>query len=179
MILNFFRFELREQLRSPLLWLLAGLFALLAFAAASSDAVQIGGGAGNVHSNAPTVIAQMLGIFTLLGMLVTALFVSNALLRDFELGTAELIFASPVKRRDYLAGRIDRETALDQLQKYNLVARDRAAQRLSFIETYRSYVINYGLGRDMVQAWVERQGPDHWKTTERLLASQTLPVDLD
>jgi hypothetical protein len=59
-----------------------------------------------VHSNAPTVIAQMLGIFTLLGMLVTALFVSNALLRDFELGTAELIFASPVKRRDYLAGRI-------------------------------------------------------------------------
>ena len=66
MIFNFFRFELREQLRSPLLWLLAGLFALLAFAAASSDAVQIGGGAGNVHSNAPTVIAQMLGIFTLL-----------------------------------------------------------------------------------------------------------------
>ncbi|MNF02275.1 hypothetical protein D3C80_2014020 [compost metagenome] len=79
----------------------------------------------------------------------------------------------------YLAGRIDRETALDQLQKYNLVARDRAAQRLNFIETYRSYIINYGLGRDMVQAWVERQGPDHWATTERLLASQTLPVDLD
>ncbi|MNR52493.1 hypothetical protein D3C85_1723510 [compost metagenome] len=79
----------------------------------------------------------------------------------------------------YLAGRIDRETALDQLQKYNLVARDRANQRLSFIETYRSYIINYGLGRDMVQTWVERQGPDHWATTEKLLASQTLPVDLD
>ena len=91
-----------------------------------------------------------------------------------ELGRAEYTVADA-----YLAGRIDRETALDQLQKYNLVARDRAAQRLSFIETYRSYVINYGLGRDMVQAWVERQGPDHWKTTERLLASQTLPVDLD
>ncbi|REN09919.1 hypothetical protein DSI41_20820, partial [Mycobacterium tuberculosis] len=62
--------------------------------------------AGNVHSNAPTVIASMLGIFTLLGMLVSTLFVSNALLRDFDLGTAELIFASPIKRRDYLAGRI-------------------------------------------------------------------------
>ena len=56
---------------------------------------------------------------------------------------------------------------------------DRAAQRLTFIETSRSYIINYGLGRDMVQAWVEGQGPDHWATTERLLASQTLPVDLD
>jgi hypothetical protein len=93
--------------------------------------------------------------------------------------TRELARAEYTVADDYLAGRIDRETALDQLQKYNLVARDRAAQRLSFIETYRSYVINYGLGRDMVQAWVERQGPDHWKTTERLLASQTLPVDLD
>ncbi len=102
----FFRFELREQLRSPLLWLLAGLLGLLAFGASSSDAVQIGGSSGNVHSNAPTVIASMLGIFTLLGMLVTTLFVSNALLRDFELGTAELIFASPVKRHQYLAGRI-------------------------------------------------------------------------
>jgi ABC-type transport system involved in multi-copper enzyme maturation permease subunit len=106
MIAAFFRFELREQLRSPLLWLMAGLFALMAFGAASSDAIQIGGGTGNVYSNAPTVIASMLGIFTLLGMLVSTLFVSNALLRDFDLGTAELIFASPIKRRDYLAGRI-------------------------------------------------------------------------
>ncbi|MCF7749704.1 ABC transporter permease subunit [Bacillus subtilis subsp. subtilis] len=106
MITAFFRFELREQLRSPLLWLLSALFAALAFAAAATDAVQIGGGAGNVHSNAPTVIATFMGVFTMLGMLVSTLFVSNALLRDFELGTAELIFASPIKRRDYLTGRI-------------------------------------------------------------------------
>src|SRR3970040_1561027 len=49
MILEFFRFELREQLRSPLLWLLAVLFAALAFGAGASDAVQIGGGIGNVY----------------------------------------------------------------------------------------------------------------------------------
>ncbi|AWH28408.1 M1 family aminopeptidase [Stenotrophomonas sp. YAU14A_MKIMI4_1] len=106
MILTFFRFELREQLRSPLLWLLALLFAALAFAAASSEAVQIGGSLGNVHRNAPIVIARFMGIFTMLCMLVSTLFVSNALLRDFDLGTAELIFASPIKRRDYLAGRL-------------------------------------------------------------------------
>ncbi|MET4683824.1 hypothetical protein [Brevundimonas faecalis] len=93
--------------------------------------------------------------------------------------TRQLARAEYTIADDYLAGRIDRETALDQLQKYGLVARDRAAQRLSFIETYRSYVINYGLGRDMVQAWVEGHGPDHWKTMERLLGSQILPVDLD
>ena len=106
MTLNFLRFELREQLRSPLLWLLALFLALMAFAAASSDAVQIGGGIGNVHRNAPSVITALMTVFSLLGLLVTTLFVSNALLRDFELGTAELVFSSPIKRRDYLLGRL-------------------------------------------------------------------------
>ncbi|MGX9720540.1 M1 family aminopeptidase [Stenotrophomonas acidaminiphila] len=106
MTFAFLRFELREQLRSPLLWLLAALFALIAFGAASSDAVQIGGGIGNVHRNAPSVIATFMTSFTLLGLLVVTLFVSNALLRDFELGTAELVFSSPIRRRDYLLGRL-------------------------------------------------------------------------
>ena len=106
MIFEFFRFELREQLRSPLPWLLAAGFALLAFTATASDAVQIGGGIGNVHRNAPIVIARWLTLFSLLGMLINALFVSGALLRDFEQGTAELLFASPIRRRDFLLGRI-------------------------------------------------------------------------
>jgi ABC-type transport system involved in multi-copper enzyme maturation permease subunit len=106
MILEFFRFELREQLRSPLPWLLAALFAALAFVATASDAVQIGGGIGNVHRNAPVVIAQWLTVFTLLGMLIIALFVNSALLRDFEQGTAELVFASPIRKRDFLLGRL-------------------------------------------------------------------------
>ena len=106
MILEFFRFELRQQLRSPLLWLLAGLFAVLGFGAAASDAVQIGGGIGNVYRNAPSVIATWLTIFTLLGMLIITIFISGALLRDFELGTSELFFASPIRKRDYLFGRL-------------------------------------------------------------------------
>ncbi|KAG1255831.1 hypothetical protein G6F66_014875 [Rhizopus arrhizus] len=86
----------------------------------------------------------MLGIFTLLGMLVTALFVSNALLRDFELGTAELIFASPVKRRDYLAGR--HAAAL-------------AAGLLVYV------VIAFGLWLAPFMPWVdpERMGPISWR----------------
>ena len=80
---------------------------------------------------------------------------------------------------DWLAGRIDRAETIRRLMKYTLADEAKATQRLRFIDTYRSYIINYGLGRDVVQAWVEGQGPDHWATTERLLASQTLPVDLD
>ena len=79
---------------------------------------------------------------------------------------------------DYLSGRVGREESIERLMKYTLASRERATQRLRFIDTYRSYIINYGLGRDVVQAWVERQGPDHWRGMETLLASQILPVDL-
>lgn len=121
MTLNFLRFELREQLRSPLLWLFAALFALLAFGAASSDVVQIGGGIGNVHRNAPSVVVTFMTSFTLIGLLVVTLFVSNALLRDFELGTAELVFSSPIKRRDYLLGRLG-AALLASLLMYVIIA---------------------------------------------------------
>ena len=79
----------------------------------------------------------------------------------------------------YLAGRIDRDTAIEQLMKYSLADRAKATQRLRFIDTYRSYIINYGLGRDVVQAWVERQGPNRWAAMETLLSSQILPADID
>ncbi len=95
----------------------------------------------------------------------------NALVR--ELGRAEYTIAD-----DYLAGRVGREASIARLVKYGLTTPQRAAQRLRFIDTYRSYIINYGLGRDTVQAWVERQGPDHWQGMETLLSSQILPVDL-
>jgi hypothetical protein len=79
---------------------------------------------------------------------------------------------------DWLAGRIPREEAIRRLMKYSLADEARATQRLRFIDTYRSYIINYGLGRDVVQAWVERREPDRWATMETLLSSQILPVDL-
>ena len=79
----------------------------------------------------------------------------------------------------YLAGRINRDAAIEQLMKYSLADRAKATQRLRFIDTYRSYIINYGLGRDVVQAWVERQGPDRWDAMETLLSSQILPADID
>ena len=91
---EFFRFELRQQLRSPLLWLMGGLFALMGFLGLTTDAVQIGGGIGNVHRNAPVVIVQYLSIFSLFGMLFVAMAVNGALLRDHEQGMADLIFAS-------------------------------------------------------------------------------------
>lgn len=103
---EFLRFEWREQMRSGLLWMFALFFGLLAFGAMSSEAVQIGGGAGGVFKNAPTVVINILAIFTLLGLLAIAGIASHALLGDFELGTADLVFSQPIRKRDYLVGRM-------------------------------------------------------------------------
>ena len=90
-----------------------------------------------------------------------------------ELARAEYTIAD-----DWLSGRADRETTIANLMKYGLHSRASAERRIRFIDAYRSYIINYSLGRDMVQDWVEAQGPDHWTAMEALLGSQILPVDL-
>jgi len=106
MFWEFFRFELRFQLRSPLLWIFTGLFALLAGTALATDAVTVGSAIGNVNRNAPAVVLNFLAVFSILGLLVVVSFVASGLLRDHELGTAELFFASPMNKRDFLFGRM-------------------------------------------------------------------------
>jgi hypothetical protein len=83
---------------------------------------------------------------------------------------------------DYLDGRISRPRAVELTRKYQLVSAARAEKSVSFIDQYRSYVINYGLGMDMVRAAVERAGPDpaaRWARMEKLLSEPTLPRDLE
>ncbi len=82
---------------------------------------------------------------------------------------------------EYLDGRIDRETAIAMAQKYQLISRERAEQSIRFTEGYRSYVINYGLGKEMAAAHVEAAAADQagrWRALERVLSSPTLPRDL-
>ena len=81
----------------------------------------------------------------------------------------------------YLSGKMDKPTAVAALAKYGLSSVARAEKRLSFIETYRSYVINYNLGQDMVRAHIERAGasPDaRWKAMEAVISEPTTPADL-
>ncbi|HEU0134974.1 MAG TPA: hypothetical protein VFR28_09135 [Allosphingosinicella sp.] len=83
---------------------------------------------------------------------------------------------------DYLDGRIDRARAVELIRKYQLFSKVRAEKSVAFIDQYRSYVINYGLGLDMVRAAVERVGLDpraRWAAMEKLLSEPTLPADLE
>lgn len=83
--------------------------------------------------------------------------------------------------REYLDGRIDREEAINLVMRYRLESRARAEQTLDFIETYRGYVINYNLGLDLVDAYIEREvadGGEPWAVFEKLLRAPPSASDL-
>ncbi|WP_373488317.1 hypothetical protein, partial [Blastomonas sp.] len=81
----------------------------------------------------------------------------------------------------YLDGEVTRDQAIVLAQKYQLLSEARARQSIGFTDVYRSYVINYGLGLDMVRAHVEAAGSDaasRWAAMERVISEPTLPADL-
>jgi hypothetical protein len=96
----------------------------------------------------------------------------------------QLAYAGNEAARQYLDGKIDAAAAAAWLERYALYTPDRAKQRVRFIDQYRSYVINYNLGKDMVCRYIESQGgtaqnpQQRWVLFEKLLSSPRLPSDL-
>lgn len=102
---EFFRFDLRFQLRQPLLWIVALTLMLIAGLSAGSDAFRIGGAIGNAYLNAPVLIARQLGILSVAAMFLVTVLIAGAILRDSDAGIADLLFATPMRKLDYLLGR--------------------------------------------------------------------------
>ena len=98
-------FEFRYQLRQPAFWVIAILFALLGFGTiAAGENISLGG-VGNVHKNAPYVLAQWHVAFANFFMLATAAIVANVVVRDSQTGFGPMIQASRLSKFDYLYGR--------------------------------------------------------------------------
>ena len=95
-----------------------------------------------------------------------------------------LSYAGNEAARRYINGEINRESTVAWLEKYAMYTKPRAEQRVRFIEQYRSYVINYNLGKDLVRAYIERRmGRDRtpqrrWREFTELLSSPRLPSGL-
>lgn len=96
--------------------------------------------------------------------------------------TKQLSYAGNEAARGYLDGRMDQARAADWLVRFALNTPAQAAQRVKFFDAYRSYVINYNLGEDLVKRYVEsRAGDDaavRWDVFAKLLASPRLPSNL-
>lgn len=84
--------------------------------------------------------------------------------------------------RRYLDGTMSRDSTIAWLMHYKLWSRDRAERGVRFAEKYRSYLVNYSVGVELVRDWVNRHsGNDpeaRWTSFRNLLASPRLPNDL-
>ena len=97
---------------------------------------------------------------------------------------AKLSYAGNEAARRYLNGEISRDEAAQWLINYALMSPERAQQRIRFFDQYRSYVINYNLGLDLVKRYIEHRGgtekkpAKHWEEFTKLISSPRLPSGL-
>lgn len=93
-----------------------------------------------------------------------------------------LSYAGNEAARHYIDEQITAADAATWLERFALMTPERAQQRVRFIDQYRSYVINYNLGRDLVAEYVERLAGDddakRWEVFGALLGSPRLPSGL-
>ena len=93
-----------------------------------------------------------------------------------------LSYAGNEAARRYIDGEIDAAAASAWLERYGLYAPARAKQRMRFVDQYRSYVINYNLGKDMVARYIEARSDGdpakRWAAFTELLSSPRLPSGL-
>jgi ABC-2 type transport system permease protein len=106
MFWRIFAFEIRYQLRQPLFWIAAILFFLMTFGAVTTDVISIGGAIGSVNRNAPFVLMQILLVMTVIGTFLTTAFAAGSVYRDFETQADAIFFSLPLRKADYLFGRL-------------------------------------------------------------------------
>ncbi len=86
--------------------------------------------------------------------------------------------------RNYLDGKWNRKQTVEWLQKSSLRTKESADKYVSFIETYRGYVINYNLGYDIVKNYIESNGgtvdnpTKRWELFKYLLSTPQTPGGL-
>jgi hypothetical protein len=86
--------------------------------------------------------------------------------------------------RRYLDGKITAEEAARFISTYTLVTMERARKLVSFIDQYRSYIVNYNVGYDLVKGYIERRGgtadqPEkRWRYLNALLSAPHVPSGL-
>jgi len=96
----------------------------------------------------------------------------------------KLSYAGNEAARRYLNAEISRNEAAQWLVNYALMSPERAQQRTRFFDQYRSYVINYNFGLDLVRQYIERRGGTEdkpvkrWEEFTKLISSPRLPSGL-
>jgi hypothetical protein len=95
-------------------------------------------------------------------------------------------YSSIEAARQYLDGKMSKEETINWLKKYSLVTHEKAEKEMiPFFEQYRSYIINYKLGQDLIQNYLENNGgtkenpQKRWELFFELLTTPQIPSELN
>ena len=95
---------------------------------------------------------------------------------------SRLAYARNEAARGLVNNTMTEQEVLHWLTDYLLLEEKAAATYLNFIKKYRSYVINYNYGQDLVKHYIESKGGTdslkRWQLFEVLLSNQVVPVEL-
>jgi hypothetical protein len=91
----------------------------------------------------------------------------------------QLNYARNEVARGILNGTMNESTAMQWLMKYGLFNRETAVKSIDFIRHYRSYVINYNYGQDLVKQFVQSTPGSPWDAFGWLLSHQVSPAGLE
>ena len=96
----------------------------------------------------------------------------------------QLNYARNEVARGIINGTMTEAQGVQWLMNYGLYSKESAQKSISFIKGYRSYVINYNYGMDLVKHSIEVTGgakddiAKRWELFGKMLSSQVLPQDL-
>jgi hypothetical protein len=96
----------------------------------------------------------------------------------------KLIGSGIFAARNYLDGAWTEEETVNWLQKFQLRTKERAEKYLSFIKTYRSYVVTYDVGKKIISDYIEKNGEiennlaKRWEIFTKIISTPQTPSGL-
>ena len=100
-----FWFEAGRAARRVSTWAYFALYVFLTWMMVSDVMIDEARGSGNVHANAPVMIAVSMVLLSMIGMVVTAAIFGDAASRDVQARMHPLFYTSPLRKIEYLGGR--------------------------------------------------------------------------
>jgi len=96
----------------------------------------------------------------------------------------KLTGAGVLAARNYLNGDWTKDQTVAWLQKYQVRTKERAEKYLLFIETYRSYVVTYNVGKIIIEDYLDKNGgtkdnlAKRWEIFAKLISTPQTPSGL-
>ncbi|MBK9248497.1 MAG: hypothetical protein IPM69_10380 [Ignavibacteria bacterium] len=105
MLINMLLFEIKYQFRKPATHVFALLMFMLAFLFLSTDAASFGGAGPLIKANSPYVLSQIFLTMSIIGLIILPGVTGTSVIRDMEMKTHEVLYATPLTKFAYIGGR--------------------------------------------------------------------------